>query len=41
MELVVQGNLPEVIQPSERPFNNPSQKDDIENIRLSLMNEKA
>lgn len=33
MELVVQGNPPEVVQPSERPFNNPSQGDDIELLR--------
>ena len=33
MELVVQGNPPEVVQPSERPFNNPSQGDDIELFR--------
>ena len=33
VELVVQGNPPEVVQPGERPFDNPSQGDDTELFR--------
>ena len=36
VELVVQGNPPEVVQPSERPFDNPSQRDDVELLRAFI-----
>ena len=39
VELVVQGDPPEVVQPSERPFDNPSQRDDIELFRAFVGSE--
>jgi hypothetical protein len=30
IELVVQGNSPEIVEPGERPFDDPPQQDDIE-----------
>lgn len=36
VELVVQGNPSEIVQPSERPFDNPSQRDDVELLRAFI-----
>ena len=33
IELVVQGDSSEVVEPGERPFDDPSQRDDIELLR--------